>query len=285
MKWYSKYLEVYEKPFAEAPKEPVELVKKRLKELTANEPVIASVILICYNEEKRLLSCLWSLCENKCNFPIEILAINNNSSDHTEKVLQELGTTYFNETQKGPGYARQCGLNHARGKYHLCIDADTMYPPHYLETHLKQLSKPGVIGTFSLWSFIPDGRSRIGLWAYETLRDTYLTLQAIKRPELCIRGMAFGFDTELARKFGFRTDIIRGEDGSIALAMKPFGKLVFIHSRKARVITGYGTLNTEGGLCKSFTKRIGQALEGFGGLFTKKTNYIDEDKNLINKKK
>jgi len=55
--------------------------------------------------------------------------------------------------------------------------------------------------------------------------------------------MTFGFNTELGRKFGFRTDIIRGEDGSLALAMKPYGKLVFIHAGKARVMTGYGTLN------------------------------------------
>lgn len=282
MKWYGKYLQVYEKPFDEAPKEIVHEVREKLAKIgEAAEPQI-SVILICYNEEKRLLSCLWSLCDNECSIPLEILAVNNNSSDHTEDVLQSLGVPYFNETKKGPGHARQCGLDHARGKYHLCIDADTMYPSHYITTHVTELMKPNVACTFSLWSFIPEkGRSKFGLACYETLRDIHLTVQAIKRPELCVRGMTFGFKTELGRKFGFRTDIRRGEDGSLALAMKPYGKLVFIHSRKARVMTGYGTLNAEGSLLNSFKIRVVKAFGSFFGLFVKKKEYRDRDENLI----
>ena len=87
-------------------------------------------------------------------------------------------------------YKRQ-GLDHAKGKYHICIDADTLYPPHYIETHVKYLMNPKVACTFSLWSFMVDERhSRFGLWCYEGLRDIYLRLQAIQRPELCVRGMA-----------------------------------------------------------------------------------------------
>lgn len=118
--------------------------------------------------------------------------------------MQQLGVTYFNETKKGPGHARQCGLNQAKGKYHICIDTDTIYPSRYIKTHVKQLMKPGVACTFSLWSFIPDERhSATGLWWYEALRDLHLRIQSIQRPELCVRGMTFGFNTELGRKFGF----------------------------------------------------------------------------------
>ena len=98
---------------------------------------LVSVGAIAHNEEKRILSCLWSLCENQHNYPVEILVINNHSTDHTEEVLKELGVTYFNEYRKGPGFARQCGLNHARGKYHLCIDAATLYPPQYISSMIK----------------------------------------------------------------------------------------------------------------------------------------------------
>ena len=277
MKWYSKYIQVYEKPFASAPQKIIDSVRNKLQRLSENKQPLAAVILICHNEETRLLSCLWSLCENQCDFPIEILAINNNSSDHTEEVLKQLGVTYSNEVQKGPGHARQCGLNQAKGAYHICIDADTIYPPHYIETHIK---------AFSLWSFIPDKtHSKFGLWLYETLRDLHLTIQAIQRPELCVRGMTFGFNTELGRRFGFRKDIIRGEDGSLALAMKPYGKLIFIHSRKARVMTGYGTLNNDGGLLNSFKIRFIKGLKGIGSIFTKKKEYKDEENNLIKRNK
>lgn len=281
MKWYSKYLQVYEKSFDETPKDIISTIKRKTDERQSDSPLV-SVVLIAHNEERHLASCVWSLADNHCDFPIEILAVNNNSTDRTEEMLKSLGVIYFNETKKGPGYARQCGLNHAKGKYHICIDADTLYPPHYIETHVKYLMKPGVVCTYSLWSFMVDeNHSRFGLWCYESLRDLHLRLQSIQRPELCVRGMAFSFNTQLGRKFGFRTDIIRGEDGSLALAMKPFGKLKFITSREARVLTSNSTLNTKGSLANNIRVRIAKAIKGFTGLFFKKTEYKDEDSNLI----
>lgn len=281
MLWYTKYIEVYEKPLSSVPQTIIAEVQSKLKERPSEEPLV-SVVLIAHNEEKRLLACLWSLCNNRCDLPIEILAVNNCSTDGTTEVLNELGVTWFDEKKKGPGHARQCGLDHAKGAYHICIDADTMYPPLYIQTHVKQLMKPEVACTFSLWSFIQiEGKSRIGLFFYETLRDIYLGLQSINRPELCVRGMVFGFKTEYARRIGFRTDIIRGEDGSLALGMKPYGKLKLITSRKARAITGYGTVGADGSLLKSFSKRLIRAVKSISGLFTRKEQYKDEEENLI----
>lgn len=60
MKWYTKYLQVYEKPFSEAPQEIVEEVRNKLKLLQSDNPLV-TVSLIGYNEEKHLLASLWSL--------------------------------------------------------------------------------------------------------------------------------------------------------------------------------------------------------------------------------
>ncbi|MCE8557297.1 glycosyltransferase family 2 protein [Bacteroides fragilis] len=281
-KWYNKYLPFFGKPLSELPEDAIGYVKGLLEQRQSDQPLV-SVVLIAHNEECHLLSCLWSLVNNQTGSPIEILVINNLSTDRTEELLQKLGARYFNEVQKGPGHARQCGLEHAKGVYHLCIDADTMYPPYYIETHLKELQKPDVVCTYSLWSFIPDAaHSTWGLWMYETLRDIHLRIQAIKRPELCVRGMAFAFRTDLARRFGFRTDIRRGEDGSLALTLKPYGRLVFITNRKARVLTSNATLNTDGSLFNSFRIRFTKALNGFTSLFTKKKKYEDKESNLLN---
>ena len=48
MKWYSKYLQVYEKPFAEAPQTVIEEVRRNLAGLQSNEPLV-TVSLIGYN--------------------------------------------------------------------------------------------------------------------------------------------------------------------------------------------------------------------------------------------
>lgn len=284
MKWYAKYVDCYDKPYSNLDHNIIDEIKVKLKNLQNEDPLV-SVILIAHNEERHLVSCIWSLVNNCCNSPMELIAVNNNSIDHTEEILQELDMIYYNEPKKGPGYARQCGLDHAGGKYSLCIDVDTMYPPHYIKTHLRQLLKPNVVCTYSLWSFIPDtSHSTVGLLVYEFLRDVFLSFQAIKRPELCVRGMAMGFNTEFARKIGFRTDIIRGEDGYLAFQLKQYGKIIFIYSRKARVLTGYGTLEKDGSFFRSFRLRLYKQSKHLFSLFTKKRNYRDEDSNLIQKR-
>lgn len=186
MEWYSKYLQVYEKPFAEAPQAVIEEVRRNLAGLQSNEPLV-TVSLIGYNEEKHLLACLWSLSEMQCKYPVEIIGVDNESKDRTAEIYEACGVPYFTETQHSCGFARLCGLNHARGKYHINIDSDTMYPAKYVETMVDALEKPGVVAVSSLWSYIPDkDHSWMGLKIYEAARDLHLWLQSFKRPELSL---------------------------------------------------------------------------------------------------
>ena len=200
--WYKKYLQVYERPFAEAPQAVVEEVRQKIAGLQSENPVV-TVSLIGYNEEKHLLACLWSLSEMQCKYPVEIIGVDNESKDRTAEIFQACGVPYYTETQHSCGFARLCGLNHARGKYHINIDSDTMYPPKYVETMVDALERPGVVGVSSLWSYIPDEEhSRWGLKLYEATRDLHLWLQSFKRPELSVRGLVFAYRTDLARKTG-----------------------------------------------------------------------------------
>lgn len=283
MRWYEKYIAAYEVDFEKAPEEAKERVKSRLREMygAGGEPIV-SVVAIAHNEANRLLACLWSLCDNVTDLPIEIMVINNNSTDNTEGVLKELGVRYHNENKKGPGHARNCGLDHAKGMYYLCIDSDTLYPKHYIQTMVDALRERGVVCAYGLWSFLPqEGYSRGSMIVYELLRDSYLRLQNIKRPELNVRGMVAAFRTEEARKERFRTDIIRGEDGSLALALKRHGKLRFVTSRKARPITGYGTVGADGGFGGALKARAIKAMRSFTDLFHSKTHYEDKEDNII----
>lgn len=281
MKWYKKYLPVYETPFNRVHEEVTEKIKNKLSKIQHPHPEV-SVIAIAHNEESHLLGCLWSLCDNVTDFPIEILVVNNHSTDATAEILKNTGATWFDETQKGPGFARQCGLNHAKGKYHICIDADTLYPPFYIQTMVQELKKKDTVAVYGLWSFIPDEKHpRSGLFFYELLRDIHLKIQNIKRPELCVRGMVFAFHTESAKKYGFRTDILRGEDGSLALELKKEGKIKFLTTNKVRVYTGNGTLNAEGSLLNNLKNRIIKAFKIANFLFTKQQTYKDDESNLI----
>ncbi len=278
--WYDKYLSIYGKSFEDIPDSVLDEIKGKLAAKQSEEPLI-SIVVIAYNEERRLAACLWSLSELQTKYPVEILGVNNNSKDRTEEVYQRLGLPYFNETQQSPGFARQCGLEHAKGKYHFCIDADTFYPPQYVDLMMTKLERPEVSCVSSFWSFFPDEQhSAFGLFLYELVRDTFLWIQHFKRPELCVRGMVFAFKTGLARKVKIRTDIRRGEDGSLALSLKPFGKIAFLYNRKARPITGYGTLN-EGFLLYSLWNRVRFQMKGISRIFFKADHYEDTEENMM----
>jgi glycosyltransferase involved in cell wall biosynthesis len=284
MSWYKKYLSIYEQPLDSIPLNRILEISGKLKAKQSSHPLV-SVVLIAHNEESHILSCLWSLAENDCKYLMEILVVNNTSTDRTVEVLEKIGVPWFDEKKKGPGFARQCGLDNARGDYYVCIDADTIYPRYYVQTMIDNLSKKNIMAVYGLWSFLPDKEiSKIQIFFFELLRDCYLVFQNIKRPELNVRGMVMAFRIEEGRKYGFRTDLIRGEDGSLALDLKNEGKIKLILSRGARPITSNAVLKVRGSLGKAFLFRLSKVFRGFLGLFVSKKHYEDDDSNIIGRK-
>jgi glycosyltransferase involved in cell wall biosynthesis len=281
--WYSYLLKYYERPWAEVTPQDIRDTKERLAKLQAEEPVV-TVSVIAYNEEPHLMACLQALSRQECRYPMEIIGVDNDSKDATPQVFKALGVPTFTETRHSCGWARSCGLAHARGRYHINIDADTLYPPHYVETMVEALEREGVVGVSSSWSYSPNAQNPAWLLGlYVAGRDAFLWLQHFKRPELSVRGLVFAYRTDLARKIGIRTDIIRGEDGSLALGLKEYGRIRFVHSRRARAVTGYGTLAADGSLFKSLTHRARLALSRIGSLFYSQKVYEDQESNLIKK--
>lgn len=280
MAWYDKYLSIYDKPFSEVPANVVEETRNRLAKMQSDKPLI-SIVVIAYNEETHLQACLWALSEIKCKYPLEIIGVNNDSKDRTAEIFEASGIPYYTEYQHSCGYARRCGLQHAKGKYYFDVDADTLYPPHYYDILMEQLLKPDVSCVSSLWSYFPDkNHTKFGLTVFEFCRDLFLWVQHFKRPELSVRGLVFAYNIDYARNEEYRVDIIRGEDGSMALALNKYGKIAFVYNRKARAITGYGTLNDES-LWDSFVKRIKIQGKGIMRIFHKTEHYEDSEDNLV----
>ncbi|PKP42574.1 MAG: glycosyl transferase family A [Bacteroidetes bacterium HGW-Bacteroidetes-10] len=283
--WYRKYLQTLDKSLDEQDSILLDQIRESVANFQNNEP-IATIAIIAYNEEKRILPCIWSLCENITSNPVEIICINNASSDRTEDLFKRIGIRYFNESRKSAGYARQKGLVEARGKYYFCIDADTLYPPFYIETMIKALQGKDVVAVSSQYNFIPEiGISRLTLTLYEIIRDFNSFVLSIKRPELTVRGSVFAFITEIGKREGFRVNIKRGEDGAMASYLKNYGKIILVRSRKARAYTSAAPLLKDGGIIRALFTRISFSLRMISAYFTRKTKYEDQESNLIDNEK
>lgn len=179
-KWYEKYMSIYGKPFSEVPQEVIEGTRVRLAKLQSMEP-LASIVIIAYNEERHLQACLWAISEIQCKYPVEIIGVDNDSKDRTAEIYEKSGIPYYTEYEHSCGYARRCGLQHAKGKYYFDVDSDTLYPPHYYEVMLEHLMKPGVACVSATWSFFPDDRhSALGLKLFEMARDLFFMDSALQ---------------------------------------------------------------------------------------------------------
>lgn len=89
-----------------------------------------SIIVPVYNTESFLKKCLNSLISQSLK-EIEIILINDCSTDNSFKILQEYKKNYPNNiviidltTKKGPGGARNEGLKIAKGNYIAFVDSD-----------------------------------------------------------------------------------------------------------------------------------------------------------------
>ena len=278
--WYDKYLTIYGKPFSEVPQDVIDGTRERLARLQSLEP-LASIVVIGYNEEKHLQACLWAISEIKCKYPVEIIGVDNDSTDRTAEIYEKSGIPYYTEYQHSCGYARRCGLQHAKGRFYFDVDSDTLYPPYYYEVMLEHLLKPGVSCVSATWSYIPDeNHSKLSLKLYEMTRDLFLWIQHFKRPELSVRGLVFAYNADYGRKEPYRVDIIRGEDGSMALNLKKYGKIVFVRDSRCRAITGYGTIGNKP-MYKSFCENVRTQLKGITRIFHKTDHYEDSEDNLV----
>ena len=280
--WYDKYRTIYGKSFSEVPQNIIDETRERLAKLQSPEP-LASIVVIAYNEETHLQACLWALSEIQCKYPVEIIGVDNDSKDRTAEIYEKSGIPYYTEYQHSCGYARRCGLQHAKGRFYFDVDSDTLYPPHYYEVMLGHLLKPGVSCVSATWSYFPDeNRSKLGLKLYEMARDLFLWIQHFKRPELSVRGLVFAYNADYGRKEPYRVDIIRGEDGSMAFNLKKYGKILFVNDCRCRAITGYGTIGNKP-LLKSLFESIRIQLKGISRIFHKTEHYEDSEDNLVKK--
>ena len=278
--WYDKYMTIYGKPFSEVPQQVIDETKERLARLQSPEP-LASIVIIAYNEETHLQACLWAISEIQCKYPVEIIGVDNDSKDRTAEIYEKSGIPYYTEYQHSCGYARRCGLQHAKGRFYFDVDSDTLYPPQYYEVMLEHLLKPGVSCASATWTYFPDeNHSKLSLRLFEMARDLFLWIQHFKRPELSVRGLVFAYEAELGRKEGYRVDIIRGEDGSMAFSLKKYGKIEFVRDHRCKAITGYGTIGTQS-LWQSFIDHVRIQLRGISRIFHKTDHYEDTEDNLV----
>ena len=125
--------------------------KMRREDSIIQEPVdTVSIIIPTYNEEEYIEECLKSLKNQSIiySYPdyFEYILVDSNSKDKT----LELATPYVNKIIKvgrGKLTARNLATLESKGNIIVSVDADCVYPFHWLNTLLKPFNNPNVVAS------------------------------------------------------------------------------------------------------------------------------------------
>lgn len=105
-------------------------------------PFFISVIIPVYNGEALLKDAVASIqCQN--HLPMEIIVVDDGSTDGTERVAKSLegNIHYIYQANKGAPAARNTGLKTTRGDVISFLDADDLWTERKLEVQLAHLAR------------------------------------------------------------------------------------------------------------------------------------------------
>jgi glycosyltransferase involved in cell wall biosynthesis len=271
-----KWIKAFEYPFKyfeDIPQEVFDDINKGLDKVQSDTPLV-SIIISAWNEQIDILKTIGSFSKLKTDIPLEIIVVNNNSTDRTQDTLNKLHLKNYFQPIQGWGPGRQMGMENASGKYILMGDSDCIYPDCWVNNMLKGLQTKGVVSVYGRYSFISEpGFARWQLSILELFKDLIAEVRHIKRPFLNSYGMSMGFIREYGLKEGFYMNKTHGEDGRMCYDLMKYGKVKQIRSNKNRVWTGVRTLKKSGSFSQILKVRILKELKRGTIYFNTKMKY------------
>jgi cellulose synthase/poly-beta-1,6-N-acetylglucosamine synthase-like glycosyltransferase len=206
----------------------------RSETLYATKPVSLSFLIPAYNEEKLVGRCIESIDRAGANYAgkVEIVMVNDGSTDNTEKVILEAFRNLKHATGRlltipnsGKGFALAYGLEKTTGDVVFRTDADSIIDENALPPMMKHFDDPKV-GSVCGWVYpLPENK---GIWANAQrvmcAKAAYIKMAQAEFDSLLVMpGSTTAFRREAVIKAGGWTDNIFGEDGEITNKIARYG--------------------------------------------------------------
>lgn len=261
--WLQRLEPVFPDP-SNPPRERLEAVRQGLARFRTLDPEV-SILIAVRNDERYLFRTLESLSLLELPWSAEIVLVDNRSTDTTATLAAACGLSVFHEHRPGLSYARQTALERARGRYVLCADSDTLYPPGWAASLVRVLQmQPEVSCVYGSYHFLPQkSYPRWKLLIYRYLGDPIQSFRAIRHEFTNVMGFSMGYRRLDALRVGGypgedqmdRKATRESEFGRLALKLSLFGKLHFTDELENRAWTSPRRLEADGGLGWSLARR------------------------------
>jgi glycosyltransferase involved in cell wall biosynthesis len=212
-----------------------------------------SIVIPAYNEEKYIGACLQAIAQSieqtKNDFDIEVIVVDNASTDSTASVVSTFPTVrLIHESKKGLTCARQAGLEAASGGVVAYVDADTRMPLDWIPRVMKEFSRDPktvcVSGPHRYYDISLFDSIIVWVFWYVFSYPLYLVIgYMVAGVGFVVRKKAMlaigGFDTSIS---------FYGEDTNVARRLHAVGNVQFILSlympTSGRRLNGEGIIGT-----------------------------------------
>jgi glycosyltransferase involved in cell wall biosynthesis len=117
--------------------------------MLSNHTAKVSVIIPNYNYAQYLPECITSVL-NQSYEQIEIIVVDDGSTDNSMDILKQFGNSIkvISQKNRGQATARNVGIKASSGEWIALLDSDDVWLPHKIETQLNVLKE------YPTWQFI-----------------------------------------------------------------------------------------------------------------------------------
>jgi glycosyltransferase involved in cell wall biosynthesis len=190
-------------------------LRQRTKPEAADNPVL-TVVVPAYNTASLLNNCIFTLINHQRASLLEILIINDGSTDNTQQVAEKLCASYndpclpiirvINKQNGGHGSAINLGLHEARGRYFRVVDSDDWVDSEAFAELLGILDRE--TSSIVLTDYSEERTDKTALIP----KQLYMSLAANVKyffEDLCYPGYGFGEWGPILATGNYRTDMLR----------------------------------------------------------------------------
>jgi glycosyltransferase involved in cell wall biosynthesis len=201
-----------------------------------------SVVIPMRNEEKYIGRCLDSIIAN--HFPAaeyEVIVVDGDSSDRSRDIVLERQTLcprlrLLRNPRRVIPSALNLGIEQARGRYIVRMDAHSEYPPDYIANCVSELERTGATNVGGRWLIQPGADTPIAATIALITQNPVVVGNAQYRlghGDRYVDTVPFGaFRRETFDRVGlFREDLSRHEDYELNARIRRAGGKIFLSSR------------------------------------------------------
>jgi glycosyltransferase involved in cell wall biosynthesis len=176
-----------------------------------------TVVVPAYNESRFIEPALRSIRAQDFKGSIELLVVDNNSSDNTSEVASAYADRVLHYAERqGAAAARQHGAENARGKNLVFVDADTAMSPNLLSLAAQSLAAGAAGGRAPIRV---DDNSFGARWTEQVVNNWHRFIGPCFIPYLYMRREVF------EQAGGWDLDITCAEEVRLQRRIKDIGKL------------------------------------------------------------